>query len=430
MKKRSANIILSTWLLCVLINCMACDKRPEFPDGGQTGQHTVGTPIGEVYTEIVGSDGGIVKSEDGLIEIEIPPGALANDTEIGIQPIKNTATSGIGHSYRLTPHGNSFLKKVTVRFYYSKYYRQLSSLEGIEIASQNDKGEWICTGNTQNDTVQKIISVQTFHFSDWSFIASMQLTPVVKTLGLNESVTLKALRYVFPQSGDDWLVPLLNPSAGDGEPMKIEQQYIVKWTLQGPGWLTINGSEALYTAPSSVADKNTTATITLELNVRGKKVLLISTIYLVVDGINISINGGEWKTYAGMATLPQGSAQFNIANLRFTTDLPQIVFLLPAINGKKANGIYPWSMQSNDQTDVSFEYDEPDLQHMYVSVYDDGTQTRDSGGFISIEEIEQNGRKYVTGFFAIDQSGQIKRASGEQVQVGGIMGTFKVQRDW
>jgi hypothetical protein len=37
--------------------------------------HAVGQPIGEKYTEFVGPEGGIVKSPDGRVEIDIPAGA-------------------------------------------------------------------------------------------------------------------------------------------------------------------------------------------------------------------------------------------------------------------------------------------------------------------------------------------------------------------
>ena len=420
-------------LLLFLLFLFSCKKKDiiEEPVNGQpTTVRSVGQPLDETYFETVGAAGGTIQSPDGQITIDIPAGALTQDTEIGIQPIKNTAASGIGHSYRMTPHGKIFQKKVTVRFSYAKAERRISSTKALEVAYQNEKGEWTCIGGSVNDRVQKTISVQTDHFSDWAFVASMELSPVVKTVGLNESVTLKALRYLFPAKEDDFLVPLSLPEAGTGEPMLLEKRYIVGWSLNGPGKLEARGNEAVYTAPSA-KPANKTATITVELNVHGTQVLLISTIHIIDEGIDISIDGGPWKMYAGMATKMPGLNKYSLGNLRLSADLPQIVFMWPLTAGKKADGTYQWSMFSDDQYNVVFEYATPDLSSLYASVYDEQLNSPvDSGGFISVEEKEENGKKYLTGMFAVDQSGHYLTSTGEQIGVSSIVGTFKVQRSW
>ena len=398
------------------------------PDTGGSVVQPEGQPISDAYTGIVGTDGGLVKSPDGRIEIDIPAGALTEDTEIGIQPLQNTSVSGVGYSYRLTPHGKNFKKKITVRFHYKNDERRLSSKQALEIAYQNENGEWICTGGTVNSMANKTVAVQTDHFSDWALIESMNLTPVVKTIGLNETLTLKAWRYVYPDNGDEFLIPLAIPNAKIGLPGKMDQQFIVKWTLNGPGKLEAKGAEAVYTAPSS-KPANKTATVTLELNVHGKQVLLISTIHLITEGIEISIDGGPWKTYAGMATKMPGLNKYSMANLRLSADLPQIVLMWP-MNTARANGIYSWTMLAEEENSVVFQYAEPDLQHMYVAIYDDGVDTRDSGGFLSVEEITEGGKKYLAGVFAVDQAGYLDNSDGSQQKISGIMGTYKVPRNW
>lgn len=433
MKKRFTSITATTFLLLFLFGASASCKKnaAEAPVvNNDTTTRPTGLPAGDNYTELVGANGGLVISEDGLIEIDIPAGALNQETEIGIQPLKNTAITGIGNSYRLTPHGSVFKKKVTIRFHYWKYHRQLSNPYAAEIAFQDEKGKWICIGGAVNDTAQKIISVETDHFSDWALIESMELSPQIKTIGLGESVTLKALRYVHPQDGDDWVVPLTNPAAGTGEPTKIEEKYIVGWTLDGPGKLAPNGAEAVYTAPALSPEENTTATITLELNVDGKQVLLISTIYLVKDGIHISVDCKPWQTYAAIAVRMDDIFRFSLSNLRTSTDDPQIVFTWPETDAKKTDGIYSWSMHDEDESDVVFEYHEPDLRHMYISMFEDAGRSFDSGGFMSVEESEEGGKKYISGVFAIDNAGRREAATGQQIATAGIMGTFKVQRVW
>ncbi|WP_126249103.1 hypothetical protein [Chitinophaga rhizosphaerae] len=419
-------------LLFLFTGGASCTKKPNDPplqqQQGIVTQQPKGTPVGENYTEMIGSAGGTVTSADGLLEIEIPPGALTNDTEIGIQPLRHTATRPVGKSYRLTPHGHNFKKSVTVRFKYWKYNGNLGSALAPEIAFQKDSGEWVCTGKTTKDTITKTISVQTDHFSDWALIASMELSPVTKTLGAGKTVTLKALRYVFPDVGD-WLAPLSLPNAGTGQPMLIEKQYIVKWTLHGPGKLETKGSEAVYTAPAS-APAHSTATISVELNVFGKQALLISTINIVTEGIHISIDGGEWQSYPGRAVKMDELFRFSMSNIRSSEDMPQIVFQWPENDKMKSDGMHFWSMYDEDRTDVNFEYDEPDFRRMWISIFDDGLRTFDSAGFLHVAETEENGTKYISGTFFIGKAGLLDRENGQQIKTGNINGTFKVQRHW
>ncbi|HEY1022169.1 MAG TPA: hypothetical protein VGE06_07635 [Flavisolibacter sp.] len=420
-------------LLCFLI-LASCRKEPgggtgTKPGGGSTVTRPVGQPLGDGYTEFIGPEGGTVISPDGQIEVVIPPGALASETEIGIQPITNTATSGIGNGYRLTPHGNIFQKKVTVKFAYGSKTGRISSSKALEVAYQNEKGAWIGIGNAVNDPAQKTIRIQTDHFSDWALIASMELTPVVKTIGLGESTSLTAVHYIHVPEGDDFLVPLTVPEAGTGEPVKLYEKYIVGWHLHGPGRLEHNGAEAVYTAPSATPATKT-ATITAELNVGGKQVLLISTINIIEDGIMISIDGGPWRTYGGMATKVPELGVFSLGSLRVSEDIPQLVVMWPVVSAK-ADGLYHWWMQDSEESNVVFEYVTPDLKKIYASVYEDANKDwRDSGGFLSVEETIKDGKKYLTGMFAIDQAGVINAETGEQTGISTIAGTFNVLRSW
>ncbi|WP_300600902.1 hypothetical protein [Niabella sp.] len=398
----------------------------EPPEMNTSSIRPVGEPVSDGVIGLIGPNGGVLQSEDGRLEVEFPAGAVTEETEIGIEPLKNTALSGIGFSYRLTPHGKTFQKKVTLRFHYKTDERRIAGNEALEIAYQNDKGIWTCIGNSKNDKINKTINVQTSHFSDWALVTSMELSPVVKTVGPGESISLKALQYVFPASKDDFLVPLMLPEAGTGEPLGLQKEYIKKWTLDGPGKLTGTGNTAVYTAPST-PPPNKTATITLELNVQGKQVLLISTIYIITEGIEISIDGGAWKTYPGIATSVPETDIYSLANLRISAGEPQITFMWPKKKGVKPDGIYPWSMLGETENHVIFEYTEPDFQKMYVSVFNDGLQTRDSGGFFSVDEKEEAGQKFFTGMFGIDQAGLIDNATGDQIKVSSIMGLFKVR---
>lgn len=390
----------------------------------------VGTPIGDAHVEFIGEEGGTIKFPNGQVEIVIPAGALEEETEVSIQAIKNTSVSGIGFGYRFTPHGKIFRKKVTVRFFYKNISAALSSTKALEIAYQDGNGFWVCHGKTVNDAVNKTISVETDHFSDWALIESMELTPVVKMVGLGESVTLKAVNYVHPENEEDFLVPLTVPDAKTGEAVPLSQSYIRKWTLNGPGTIEIKGNEAIYKAPSA-KPATSTVTVTVELNVNGAQVLLISTIHLIDEGISVSIDGGEWHTYMGMANKDEINNLYSFASLRISEDIPQITFIWP-VNSSKSDGTYGWSMLGSESENVIFQYATPDLKKIYASVFDEegNNNAVDSGGFLNVEEINQQGKKYLTGMFVVEPSGMFSTETGEQLSVHSIVGTFKVQRNW
>jgi hypothetical protein len=132
-----------------------------------------------------------------------------------------------------------------------------------------------------------------------------------------------------------------------------------------------------------------------------------------------------------MATKDLNLNKFTLGNLRISSDLPQIVFMWPlAANGQKADGTYGWSMFGDEQSQVVFECADPDLKIIHASVYEEDHNVYNSGGFLSVEEIEQDGKKYLTGMFAIDKAGIIERSTAEHIGTGSAIGTFKVQRGW
>ena len=418
-------------LTCLLLSCKKegpITEPPLEPGGGHGNVLPMGQPVGELYTEFVGVDGGVVKSPDGRIEVNIPAGALTRETEIGIQPLKNTAKSGIGFSYRLTPHGTVFKKNVTITFSYKKDARRISSEKGLEVAYQNKKGEWMCLGNAVKDPVNKTISVKTDHFSDWAFLETLELSPVVKTVHVSERITLQALRNVSP-GDEDYLAPLVDSAAATVQPTLIDPKYIVRWTLNGPGTLEAKGNQAFYTAPPTKPARNT-ATVTVELKIKGKQVLLISTIYIVDEGISLSVDDSPFKSYTGTATKTPDGIRFGFVNHRTANDMPQIICLWPK-RGPKAEGFFSWSQLSDDDNHVSFKYVVPDFSRTYTSAFvNQGDEVEDSGGFIQVEELDENGKKFIAGIFVIENSGIIESATAEQSGIGNIIGTFKLLRTW
>ena len=103
---------------------------------------------------MIDANGGELTSADGTLRLTIPAGALSTATDIAIQPISNELTGGIGDAYRLTPHGQTFSKPVTITFNYNAADTVGSRPEFLDIAFQDAEGSW----QIPNLYVAKLIS--------------------------------------------------------------------------------------------------------------------------------------------------------------------------------------------------------------------------------------------------------------------------------
>src|SRR5262249_46009872 len=102
---------ISALLLALLAGCGS--------SGNQTGNQTPidagsmskplpvarGPSTGAQTRATIGAAGGSLASGDGVLTLTVPPGALASDVLVGVEPITNTAGLGVGTAYRLTPEG-------------------------------------------------------------------------------------------------------------------------------------------------------------------------------------------------------------------------------------------------------------------------------------------------------------------------------------
>lgn len=74
-------------------------------------------------SHIVGPEGGQVRSEDGQLVLDIPPGALETDMEIGVHPLPEMdALGGVlgGTGYELSPDGLRFSRPATLTLHFSE----------------------------------------------------------------------------------------------------------------------------------------------------------------------------------------------------------------------------------------------------------------------------------------------------------------------
>ena len=84
------------------------------PEGEIPEPMPVGFPIGAPPVKTIGPGGRSISSQDEIMTVEVPAGALNQDTKICIQPIMNFASNGVGKAYQLTAEGIEFNKKVII----------------------------------------------------------------------------------------------------------------------------------------------------------------------------------------------------------------------------------------------------------------------------------------------------------------------------
>lgn len=173
MKKNSVFIALLVFVWAL----GACKK-----DGGGTPDlqpvvTPVGTNDGTAVTKTIGSAGGAIVSDDGEMELIVPSGALANNTDITIQPITNNAPNGRRKAYRCLPDGLSFSKNITLKFHYNEQDAAATSAEYMMVAFQHADGQWQVIEDISNDVAGMTISASVDHFTDFSAFDIMRIEP-------------------------------------------------------------------------------------------------------------------------------------------------------------------------------------------------------------------------------------------------------------
>lgn len=278
----------STIIACKKSNDAAPTQQPQPPSSSFTpAVRPVGTSTGAAVKKQIGTQGGEIKSADNKMVVTIPAGALAVNTEIGIEPVSNTNLAGIQHAWRLTPHGQQFAKPVTITVSYNPVTDTVSLEESLGLSYQDAAGIWQYIGRNTIDKVNKKVTAQTTHFSDWVLMQTAKLDPQYSEVYESQSLTLKVMEFIDPDSTE------LFPSPGHG-PLsvgytQIGSRWVTKWNLGGTGTLTPDGSAAEYKAPASIQTTQTVA-VSAEIKLsplQQNQLLLVSNIRLIGKELKI-----------------------------------------------------------------------------------------------------------------------------------------------
>lgn len=248
-------------VLMIAVSLAACSK------GGGGGNEEVkpavtpvGTNDGTAVSQSIGAAGGTVVSNDGVMELVIPAGALSANTTISIQPITNNTPNGRGKAYRCTPDGLTFAKNITVKFHYTEEEAAATNPEYMMVAFQDSEGKWQVVQDLTNNETTKTILASVNHFTDFSAFDVLRIEPAALYLEPLQQGTYDVSAVGLSE---------LNTVLYIGVVLSIDPVWKVNGTRGGSlgtGVISLNpDGSGLYTAPGATPPINP-VTISAELN--------------------------------------------------------------------------------------------------------------------------------------------------------------------
>lgn len=274
--------VLSLMALPVMPLLSACG-------GGQVGDTPASPAVhndssGQVVgSAVVGVDGGLVSSTDGVITLEIPAGALANDTQITIRSMAEGMTGSALPAYEFEPDGLTFNIPAHLRLTATA---PAFNAANVGLAYADAQGHWRLSSVEAVAHTDDRVEFALPHFSRWSFYEQWFISPQNTEVGVNEAVDL-GVWFIACDDGssdEDCLLTPLVPNASVNE-----------WRVNG----VLNGSASdgtlenvaasaagrRYNAPAQVPAANpVSVSATIDRTAQGQGlVLLNSDIRVVAD---------------------------------------------------------------------------------------------------------------------------------------------------
>jgi hypothetical protein len=219
----------------------------------------VGKPLGPVAASArIGPAGGRIDAPDYGLAVIVPPGAFASEQVVSLQPIEATAPGALGHAWRITPEGVTAAKPITLEWLPKATER--AGTAGLRIASQGGDGIWRSAKAGSDDGER--LRTTTTHFSDWSLVAGLQITPRQAEVLVGQGLQLKLMSCAaqsVPGKPDEVAVgpcatDLSNGVAKDWAVNGIPKGSAVVGVVTGADDLTSNTRS--YVAPATVPPVN------------------------------------------------------------------------------------------------------------------------------------------------------------------------------
>jgi hypothetical protein len=309
------------YILLLLALTFGC-KKSLTPGTGSTGTTpggsdtladitAIGTPNGTAVTKTIGAAGGIIISDDGRAELNIPPGALPSDLMITIQPITNECPLGVGVAYDFLPEGTRFLTPATLTIHYTDDDIDGTDPYLLNLATQDSLNEWEDDIYKDVDTTGKTLVFDISHFSGKALHPMMTMKPKIILSALGGTNFIENQQGVFVVSqgvtkaqatGDpDPSLAFILP-----KPTQVSNNLVSNWTLsagaQNGTISATSGSSTTYTAPNTILQPKTvrlSATVAINVvslgrnkqksRVSSASQILGTNLHLLPDDISFTI---------------------------------------------------------------------------------------------------------------------------------------------
>lgn len=262
------NILMLFVLIC-LAGCKKTVDEPVDEPAVAPFIRPMATPVAckQPVSAIIGPEGGKLVTRDALLSLEIPAGAVQNNTTFTIQQVSSTLEGSGKPTYKISPENLSFLKPAVIRFHYANMALEGSDVNMLAPAYQDEKGIYHAP-EFLHDKIAKVITVFTTHFSSWTLYDQYKLSGPDE-VGTNGFIKVRLMTYPLLHSLNEdallmeWDEAAIGTAIGNTDDLLKTAQ----WKLAGEGGLTLEGLHTVYSAPSQVPAANP---VMLSLSMTGK----------------------------------------------------------------------------------------------------------------------------------------------------------------
>lgn len=266
----------------------------------------IGQPIGPATQATIGRAGGVLRSADGSVSVEVPAGALAGDETLTLQEISHQNHGAPGRAWRVGPQALAPALPLTLRFRYADADLQGTDASELRLAWQDARRRWILPSAAAPaiDTTTRTLTLATRRLGDWSRFARTTLTPSAATVRVGQQLALKLVRCEISgfDGGADGEDPQLVTDCQPAPQVKtrapqVNGQAGGNATVGLALWPDAERAEYVYTAPATVPDPRSVA-VSVETLLNGAPGSTTRT-FLVS---NITIEDGEGCAWAAQAS--------------------------------------------------------------------------------------------------------------------------------
>lgn len=220
---------------------------------------------------VIGSSGGNINSDDGVVNLTIPAGSLSSDRTFTIEETTTHPADNATKVYDISPDGVQFDQPALMSFNYDESALPAGTNENNLAVAYEVENRWMVLPSIVNPS-SNTVSAETSHLSTWTTVdlipdgepPVLDVGPLVRSANLNETVVIDG--------------------SGSSDPEGGNLEFV--WALQ----IAPTGSEAVIFNPTS-------NTITFQPDVEGDYYITVT----VKDeqgnrsGLIILINAGEFQ---------------------------------------------------------------------------------------------------------------------------------------